>query len=314
MVRGVDVDALCDRTGGNPFFVTEVLASAQETVPPTVRDAVLARAARLSDAAFAVLGAAAVIGSHPEIDVLAAVADQPLAALDECLAAGMLVDGGGQVTFRHELAREAIASSLLPGRRQALHRAAYDALRGAGSEDDRRLAQHAAGAGDGPNVIVHAPRAAARAAALGAHREAAEHYRAALRWGHLLELAAAGRPAGAAVLRVLPDRAAAGGHRDPQRRARAAARRRGHTPHRRRAALDVAAVVVPAAQRRRRALRAGGRHDAVALPEGPELAMAYSNVAQIGMLGEDLAARRSGATAPSTWPAGSATSTPRSTR
>jgi predicted ATPase len=154
---GVDVDALCDRTGGNPFFVTEVLASAQETVPPTVRDAVLARAARLSDAAFAVLAAAAVIGSHPEIDVLAAVADQPLTALDECLAAGMLVDGGGQVMFRHELAREAIASGVLPGRRQALHRAAYDALRAAGNEDDRRLAQHAAGAGDGRNVIVHAP-------------------------------------------------------------------------------------------------------------------------------------------------------------
>ena len=103
-------------SGGNPFYVTEVLASAHETVPPTVRDAVLARAARLSDAASAVLAAAAVIGSHPEIDVLAAVADQPLAALDECLAAGMLVDGGTHVTFRHELAREAVVETLTAAR------------------------------------------------------------------------------------------------------------------------------------------------------------------------------------------------------
>ena len=38
-------------TGGNPLFVTEVLAAAADTVPATVRDAVVARAARLSPAA-----------------------------------------------------------------------------------------------------------------------------------------------------------------------------------------------------------------------------------------------------------------------
>ena len=38
-------------TGGNPLFVTEVLAAAVDTVPATVRDAALARAARLSPAA-----------------------------------------------------------------------------------------------------------------------------------------------------------------------------------------------------------------------------------------------------------------------
>ena len=38
-------------TGGNPLFVTEVLAAAADTVPVTVRDAVLARAVRLSTAA-----------------------------------------------------------------------------------------------------------------------------------------------------------------------------------------------------------------------------------------------------------------------
>src|SRR5882672_2236008 len=38
-------------TGGNPFFVTEALAATTAAVPGTVRDAVLARAARLSDGA-----------------------------------------------------------------------------------------------------------------------------------------------------------------------------------------------------------------------------------------------------------------------
>jgi predicted ATPase len=187
LARGsdVDLDTLCERTGGNAFYVTEVLAGEDGSVPPTVRDAVLARAARLSSAASEVLAAAAVIGSRAEIDVLVTVSSQPLTALDECLAAGVLLDGGAEVTFRHELAREVVASSVLPGRRRTLHGAAYTALRAAGA-DDRRLAHHAASAGDGPNLIVHAPSAASLASALGAHREAAEHYRAALRWGHLL--------------------------------------------------------------------------------------------------------------------------------
>ena len=115
-------------------------------------------------------------------------------------------------------------------------------------------------------MIVHAPRAATLAAALGAHREAAEHYRAALRWGHLLDDDRPRRPAGTAVLRVLPHGAAAGGDRRARGRARAAPRERRHAPHRVRPALAVAGVLVPAAQRRGRALRAGGRRDAGAAP------------------------------------------------
>ena len=50
---GVDPDGLHRVTGGNPFFVTEVLASGEHEIPATVRDAVLARAARLTLAARA---------------------------------------------------------------------------------------------------------------------------------------------------------------------------------------------------------------------------------------------------------------------
>ncbi|HEX6912177.1 MAG TPA: AAA family ATPase, partial [Longimicrobium sp.] len=63
---GMDAGALAERTGGNPFFVTEILAAAGERIPGTVRDAVLARAARLPEPARAVLDAAAVIGFRSE--------------------------------------------------------------------------------------------------------------------------------------------------------------------------------------------------------------------------------------------------------
>src|SRR4029453_15160748 len=61
--HGLDPGALYERTGGNPFFVTEVLAAGDEAIPATVADAVLARAARLSPPARQVLDAAAVVGA-----------------------------------------------------------------------------------------------------------------------------------------------------------------------------------------------------------------------------------------------------------
>ena len=289
LARGshVDLDALCERTGGNAFYVTEVLAGEDGVVPPTVRDAVLARASRLSPAAQDVLAAAAVIGFHVEIDVLATVSDQPLDALDDCLAAGVLRDGGTEVVFRHELAREAVAASLLPGRRRALHRAAYQALHGSARADDRRLAYHAASAGDGPSVIVHAPRAATLAAALGAHREAAEHYRAALRWGHLM--AEDGRADllerlsyECYLIGALPEASEA-------RAAELALRRANGDTLRTGAALRGLSRVAWYRLRNAEAERyAREAVDTLAqLPAGTELAMAYSNMAQLRMLADD---------------------------
>jgi DNA-binding CsgD family transcriptional regulator/tetratricopeptide (TPR) repeat protein len=289
LARGsdVDLDALCDRTGGNAFYVTEVLAGGDGSVPPTVRDAVLARVARLSAAAQEVLAAAAVIGFHAEIEVLVAVSGQPMDALDECLAAGVLRDGSTEVVFRHELAREAVAASLLPGRRRALHSAAYAALRASARVDDRRLAHHAASAGDGPSVLVHAPRAATLAAALGAHREAAEHYRAALRWGHLLD--ETGR---ADLLERLSYECYLTGQLPEASDARAtelALRRANGDRLRTGSALRWLSRV--SWYRLRNAEAERYAQEAVEtlaqLPDGRELAMAYSNMAQLRMLADD---------------------------
>ena len=183
-----DLDAadLHQRTGGNPFFVTEAIAAHTDQVPPSVRDAVLARAARLSTSARAVLNSASVIGLRAEIPLLVAVSGESTAAVDECVEFGVLVDAGEQVSFRHDLARQAIDEALPSGTRLRLHRLVLDCLRERGVADHRRLAFHAERCGDGEGVTVHAPQAAQRAAQLGSHREAASHYRAALRHGHML--------------------------------------------------------------------------------------------------------------------------------
>jgi DNA-binding CsgD family transcriptional regulator/tetratricopeptide (TPR) repeat protein len=118
-------------------------------------------------------------------------------AIDEPLARGVLVLDDGAVTFRHELARLTIAEQVPVFRRIAVHRRILEALRPtvgrSAVADPARLAHYAEWAGDASAVLTFAPVAAARAASLGAHREGALQYRRTLRFAEALEPVERGR-------------------------------------------------------------------------------------------------------------------------
>jgi DNA-binding CsgD family transcriptional regulator/tetratricopeptide (TPR) repeat protein len=175
-------------TGGNPFFLVEVLAHDAPGAPASVADAVLARIARRSQAAQRLLETVAVAPGRIERWVLEAVGTGNQAALDECLAAHLLRLEGLRVAFRHELARQAVEDALPPARRQRLHAVMLSTLleRGAEQTSQERLVHHAAQAEDGAQVVRLAPAAARQASAQGAHREAAAYYQTALRFPDFL--------------------------------------------------------------------------------------------------------------------------------
>src|SRR6266700_1203013 len=182
--RHQSVEQLYTITGGNPFFVTEVLASDTPGIPMTVRDAVLARVARLSPAARPLLELASIVPGRTERWLLEAVLGAATSALEECLTSSMLSLDQTTVAFRHELARQAVESTLSLLRKPALHAQVLQAL--LNHEEDTsqaaRLVHHAAGAHDEALVLRYAPLAAQQASAQGAHREAAAHYAVALRY------------------------------------------------------------------------------------------------------------------------------------
>jgi DNA-binding CsgD family transcriptional regulator/tetratricopeptide (TPR) repeat protein len=171
-------------TAGNPFFATEVLATTlqgQGAVPSTVTAAVLARAQRVGVSARKVLDAASLSPMAVESALLThLVGDAAIEGVDECVQAGLLRWTERGLTFRHELARRAIEASLSPLRRRDLHSRILEQLRQAHTDLVDRQAYHAREADDGQAVLATAPAAAAKAAQLGAHREAASHYRSAI--------------------------------------------------------------------------------------------------------------------------------------
>ena len=282
--HGVDGTELHRRTSGNPFFVTEALAAGGVELPATIRDAVLARVAPLSPPARALLDAVAIVPGHVELPLLEALAGEAAGHLEECLSCGVLGPAGSAVAFRHDLARVAVEATLPPDRRVELHRRALAAL---GDADLARRAFHAEAAGDEEAVLRFAPAAAQRAAAAGAHREAAAQYARALRFADGLEPAEraallerrsnecylADEPAEAiaaqelalACHRQLGDRRGEG---DALRALSSILWCPGAVDESERAACEAVAVLEP-------------------LGPGPELAMAYANRATLALNHED---------------------------
>ena len=185
--KKVDALELHRLTNGNPFFVTEALA-VESGVPETVRDAVLARAARLSVAARGVLESAAVIGLRVEPWLLSNIVGGATAKVEECIAGGMLQSQGDYYVFRHELARQTILETISPARRLALHRMILSVLKESPEtrNDLARLANHAEGTKDVSAVLEYAPAAAQQASAASSHREAIALYELALRFADSL--------------------------------------------------------------------------------------------------------------------------------
>jgi DNA-binding CsgD family transcriptional regulator len=167
-------------TAGNPFYVTEVLASGSDAVPPTVRDAVIARIASLSAGSRAVLEFASLMPGRAELSLI----DADPGDIEEAARSGIVRIENGALIFRHELARRAVEDALSDIRRLPAHRAILQRL---GANAPRaRLAHHALGARDAEAILRHSMAAAEEAAAASAHREAANHYRNALAWSGAL--------------------------------------------------------------------------------------------------------------------------------
>jgi DNA-binding CsgD family transcriptional regulator/tetratricopeptide (TPR) repeat protein len=180
--RSVSVEDLYAATGGNPFFVTELLEAPDTRVPATVRDAVLARARVTTPSTQRVMRVLSVVPAQVELPLVALLAgdNEALAAVAEAERHGcMMVTGAGAVGFRHELFRRAVEHTLTSAERLDAHRQVLAGLTRLGA-DASRLVHHAVSAGDVDALLEHAPVAARAAAQAGSYQQAA-----AL-WGQVL--------------------------------------------------------------------------------------------------------------------------------
>src|SRR6476646_1336393 len=129
------IDSIHSRSGGNAFFVEELLVAAGDDgradLPATLRDVLLARIAELSEPTQEFLRIASAAGQRldPTLVASAAAIDETALfdALRESVGRQILVtdpaQGVDRYAFRHALVQEAVYDDLLPGERTRLHAA-----------------------------------------------------------------------------------------------------------------------------------------------------------------------------------------------
>jgi DNA-binding SARP family transcriptional activator/DNA-binding CsgD family transcriptional regulator len=201
------VAALMDRTGGNPFYTTELvrLISSEHRrqpltaddvqahdVPSGIRDVLLRRVGRLPEDTQSLLTVAAVAGLELQPDLLEHVtgidAEELLLNLEPAIAAGLVTTaaGGWGFRFRHPLIHESLYASVGRVDRARLHArvaAALEDISTATAADVVQLAYHYLSAGpfgDPARAVMYAREAGARAVRQGAWQDAARHLEQAL--------------------------------------------------------------------------------------------------------------------------------------
>lgn len=186
---GVDPVEVYALTGGNPLYVSQMLANPGERLPPTAADAILAQAQRLPARAWDVLDAVALSPDGLPLDIAAEMSDDAVGAVDRAVALGLLEMDGVRVRCRHALIGLALEENVPPARRIALHGRLAELLASVASSpaDVVSVAHHAVRAGIPDMAVGFSLRAAGRARADGSHREAAAHYADALRFRDTME-------------------------------------------------------------------------------------------------------------------------------
>jgi len=285
-----DGGAIYRASAGNAFFVTELLAAeGSGALPASVRDAVLARAEKLSSGARSMLDAVSVFPRRADAWALSGLCGVAAAGqLAECVSHGLLEDMGDAYAFRHEIARSAIEMALSTSLRRAYNERALAALQENPDVAKARLVHHAVEAQNLEAVRELAPVAAREASRVGAHRDAAGYYEVALRYcdGLPMESRAAlfeGRAFECHLIGRVDVAIEAQGQARSLHRALGDRLKEGDCLR----CLSRFSYLVGD---REAADRFGAQ--AVELlktaPDGPELAMAYSNLSQLAMLAERL--------------------------
>ncbi|SDS68931.1 regulatory protein, luxR family [Actinoplanes derwentensis] len=180
------VTALHHRTGGNPFFLEELLralpgvdldALVEQPLPWSLAEVLRRQVEDLEAVSLRIVEAATVLGHRIPFDLLADVTDagedELILVLRDLVTRGVLVESGvDEFAFRHALVREAIGSQMLGRQRRRLHEAALDVLLRGGSSDPAMVAHHACGAGRYDDMIAAARRGAALYLSIGSAYQA----------------------------------------------------------------------------------------------------------------------------------------------
>jgi len=140
------VAAVVRAAEGNPLYALELAGSPAQWPPPSIAEAVLAKAAGVAPPVRALIDQVCVADGGMSHELLAATVplaeDDLLAAAREAVSRRLLVATADGYAFGHDLVRQVFYHELLPGERRRLHRRVAEALAARPAPDPALLSLH----------------------------------------------------------------------------------------------------------------------------------------------------------------------------
>lgn len=182
--KGHDPENVYTISGGNPFYVNEILASYSPGVPENIKDSILAVYNRQEEGTKNVWQLFSVIPEGLEFNRFAIIKSSWDEALDHCFALKIIIIRDDKIIFKHELYRRTIESSLSPFKRVELNKKLLDLLLSSFEQEGEveRIVHYAKNANENSLVSKYAPLAAKQAASFGAHRAASKLFLTAIEY------------------------------------------------------------------------------------------------------------------------------------
>ena len=182
--KGYDGEDVYSISGGNPFYVNEILASYSYGIPENVKDSVLSVYNRLAEDAKNVWQQLSVIPEGLEVSRLYKIDNLWQEAIGNCIATRILMIRNNKIFFKHELYRRTIEVSLSPFKRIALNKNLLQLFLSSFEEQGEieKIVHYAKNANESELVVKYAPLAAKQAARVGAHIEASKLYLTAIEY------------------------------------------------------------------------------------------------------------------------------------
>jgi DNA-binding CsgD family transcriptional regulator/tetratricopeptide (TPR) repeat protein len=184
MQKGFKGDDVYSISGGNPFYVTEILASYNVYIPDNIKDSILSSYSRLDENTMPVWQILSCLPTGLETKYLEQLESSYATTIHSGVDLGILVLKENSIFFKHELYRRTIEASLSPIVRIRLNKKILELFRESFEQngETERIIHHAKNANDYELVVHYAPLAAKQAAIIGAHTEAAKLYLSAIEY------------------------------------------------------------------------------------------------------------------------------------
>jgi len=182
--KGYNGEDVYSISGGNPFYVNEILASYSPGVPDNIKDSVLSVYNTLDEKTKHVWRILSVLPTAFEVNFLEKMEPEYAPAIENCLDKKVMILENGLLSFKHELFRRTIEDSLSPLVRIELNKKVLELFLDnfEQSGETERIIHHAKNANAYDLIERYAPVAAKQAALVGAHIESAKLYLSAIEY------------------------------------------------------------------------------------------------------------------------------------